>query len=241
MSYFIKAITAAAAVVMLCSGCGRNGAYKEIVTTKEQETDNASVYAEVISFSGLPDKEYQKLLNEQIEDDVEGAIDEFKDEAEEAKLPPGVKAALSIKQSVKRNSDGIISFVTENYTYLGGAHGITRWLPYTVNAASDAPRILQLKELFIDEDGYIDTINRMIDELAKQDPEKYSELWAEPHITTEDQRQFYMTDEDLVIFFPPYVLSYYAKGFIEFPLRLTELNGYLKEEFRTEEQNGTAV
>ena len=53
--------------------------------------------------------------------------------------------------------------------------------------------------------------------------------------------EFYMTDEDLVIFFPPYVLSYYAKGFIEFPLRLTELNGYLNEEFRVEQKNGTAV
>lgn len=234
MSDIIKGIAAAAAVMMLISGCGNSGTYKESISTEEQETDTTSVYAETISFSGIPDKEYQELLNEQIENDVEGAIEEFHDEAKNAKLPPGVKAALSIKQNVKRNNGGIISFVTENYTYLGGAHGITSWLPYTINAASDAPRILELRELFEDEEGYIDTINRMIDELVTAKPEEYSELWAEPHITIEDQRQFYMTDEDLVIFFPPYVLSYYAKGFIEFPLRLTELNGYLREEFRTE-------
>ena len=42
------------------------------------------------------------------------------------------------------------------------------------------------------------------------------------------------TDEDLVIFFSPYELSYYAKGFIEFPVRMTELNGILKEEYRAE-------
>ncbi len=228
----IKWISAAAAVTMLITGCGSGGTYKESVSVTEQETDNTSVYAETISFSGLRDKEYQKLLNKQIEDDVEGAVEEFKDEAAEAKLPPGVKASLSIKQNVKRNSDGIISFVTENYTYLGGAHGITRWLPYTINAESDMPRILELRELFKDEDGYVDTINRMIDELVEKNPEKYSELWAEPHITKEDQRQFYMTAEDLVIFFPPYVLSYYAKGFIEFPIRLTGINGYLKDEFR---------
>lgn len=237
MSDIIKRIITAASSAMLmlsAAGCGTEGVYRTSISKEEQETDYSSVYAEIIEFGGFPDREYQSLLNEQIEDDVEGAIEEFDGEAAQAELPVGVKAALSIKQNVKRNSSGIISFVTENYTYLGGAHGITRWLPYTVNVASDAPRILELRELFEDEDGYINTINRMIDELIAEKPEEYTELWAEPHITLEEQRQFYMTDEDLVIFFPPYVLSYYAKGFIEFPLRLTELNGYLKEEFRTE-------
>ena len=231
-----KIITAAAGAAMMLSvtGCGADGVYGTSISKEEQETDYSSVYAEIIEFHGFPDREYQSLLNEQIEEDVKGAIDDFDSEAAETELPAGVKAALSIKQNVKRNSGGIISFITENYTYLGGAHGITRWLPYTVNAASDAPRILELRELFEDEEGYVNTINRMIDELIAQKPEEYTELWAEPHITLEQQRQFYMTDEELVIFFPPYVLSYYAKGFIEFPLRLTELNGYLKEEFRTE-------
>ena len=102
---------------------------------------------------------------------------------------------------------------------------------YTFDALSEQPKLLELKDLFSDE-GYIETINRMIDELVAEKPEEYSGLWAEPHITEETQRQFYLTDEELVIFFPPYELSYYARGFVEFPLRLTELNGKLKEEFR---------
>lgn len=225
---------AAAAVIMIVSACGENGIYKTEITKEEQETDHSSVYAEIIQFDGFSNAEFESELNEQIASDVRSAIGEFDGLASGASqtLPTGVKAALSIKQSIKRNSGGIISFVTENHTYLGGAHGITAWQPYTANVTSDDPHILELRELFDDEEGYADTVNRMIDELVAQKPEEYSELWAEPHITEENQRDFYLTDEDLVIYFAPYELSYYAKGFIEFPLRLSELNGYLKEEFR---------
>ena len=237
MSYIIKKLKQGCAVltasVIFLSGCSGNGIYSSKILIEEQETDYSSVYAEIIEFTSLPDKDFRSDINETISNDVKNAIGEFDSLSADAaeNLPQGVKTALHISQRIKRRSGGIISFITENYTYLGGAHGTTSWLPYTFDALSDEPKLLELKDLFSD-DGYINTINRMIDELVAEKPEEYSELWAEPHITEEDQRQFYMTDNDLVIFFPPYELSYYARGFVEFPLRLTELSGKLKEEFR---------
>ena len=53
-----------------------------------------------------------------------------------------------------------------------------------------------------------------------------------PLITEDTENNYYITDEDLVIFFPPYTLSYYAKGFIEFNIRLTEIEGMLKDEYK---------
>lgn len=237
MSDIIKKLKHSCAIitasVLFLSGCSGNGIYSSRILVEEQETDYSSVYAEIIEFTSLPDKEFRSEINETVSNDVRSAIGEFDKLSADAvqTLPPGVKTTLNISQRIKRQSGGIISFITENYTYLGGAHGTTAWLPYTFDALSDEPKLLELKDLFSD-DGYIETINRMIDELVAEKPEEYSELWAEPHITDEDQRQFYMTDDDLVIFFPPYELSYYARGFVEFPLRLTELNGKLKEEFR---------
>ena len=237
MSYIIRKLKRICALLMtpaiFLSGCSGNGIYSSKILVEEQETDHSTVYAEIIEFTSLPDKDFRSDINETISNDVKSAIGEFDALSADAagNLPQGVKTALNISQRIKRQSDGIISFITENYTYLGGAHGMTSWLPYTFDALSDKPKLLKLKDLFSD-DGYIETINRMIDELVAEKPEEYSELWAEPHITEEDQRQFYLTDDDLVIFFPPYELSYYARGFVEFPLRLTELNGKLKEEFR---------
>ncbi len=224
------------AVTAMLSACSIADGYRTSVSIEEQETEYSSVYAEVTEWSGFKNKEYQSQLNEEIATDVSEAINEFDKLAAETAplLPEGVKPALSIKQIVMRNSGGIISFVTENYTYLGGAHGTTSWSPYTADVLSESPHDLELRELFTNEDDYIDTINRIIDELIEADPEKYSELWADPHITEDDQDRYYLTDEELVIFYEPYELSYYAKGFIEFPIRLTEINGILKDPFKAE-------
>ncbi|MDD6763786.1 MAG: DUF3298 and DUF4163 domain-containing protein [Clostridiales bacterium] len=223
-------------VMGLFCGCSADGEYNVLITKEEQETDYSTVYAEVIAFGGFANKEYEETLNAEIENNISAAIGEFDQLAQEnaQSMPPGIKSDLHITQSVKRNSGGIISFVTENYTYFGGAHGNTVWYPQTIDIRQEAPHNMELSELFKDE-AYIEKINNLIDVMVKENPDKYSELWAEPHITEKTKYEYYLTDEELVIWFPPYELSYYAKGFIEFPIRLTELSGLLKEEYRTAE------
>lgn len=220
-------------VILVISGCAAKDGYRTAISKEEYETDYSTVYAEIIGFNGFSNKEYQSELNLSIQDGVEGTIKKFDSLALEAKedMPPGVKSALHLTQDVKRNKNGIISFIEEQYIYLGGAHGNTSWYPRTIDTRMEEPHILELSELFAD-DSYIDELNRNIELLIEKNPEKYGELWAEPYVTEDTQGMFYLTDEDLVIFFPPYELSYYAKGFIEFPVRLTEISGFLKPEYR---------
>lgn len=220
-------------VILVVSGCAGNGGYRADISKEEYETDYSTVYAEIIEFDGFNNKEYQSELNLSIQEEVEESINKFDSLALDAvdDIPKGVKSALHITQIVKRNKDGVISFIEEQYRYLGGAHGNTSWYPRTVDVRMESPHIMELSELFADE-RYVDEINRNIDLLVEKSPEKYGEMWAEPHITAETKHTFYLTDEDLVIFFPPYELSYYAKGFIEFPIRLSEISGFLKEEYR---------
>lgn len=220
----------------MLSGCSVHGGYGVTITKEEQETDYSTVYAEVIAFNGFADKEYEDELNSELEENIYNAIGEFDQLAQDSaqSMPPGVKSELHITQNVKRNSGGIISFFTENYTYFGGAHGNTTRYPLTIDTRQAEPHNLELSELFTD-DGYIERINNLIDVMVEEDPDEYGELWAEPHITEGAKYEYYLTDEELVIWFPPYELSYYAKGFIEFPIRLTELSGLLKEEYRASE------
>ena len=72
----------------------------------------------------------------------------------------------------------------------------------------------------------------MINERMSEHSEEYQELWEKPEIKPEHQTDFYLDGDSLVIFFQPYELSYYARGFVEFPLPLDELAGYMKEEYR---------
>ena len=75
-------------------------------------------------------------------------------------------------------------------------------------------------------------LNRMINEEMEKHSEEYKDLWAKPEIKQEHQTDFYIQDDDLVIFFQPYDLSYYARGFVEFRLDLEDLSGYMKEGYR---------
>ena len=228
-----KKIVAGVLAIML-SGCSIWGdEYSVEIKKEEQETEYSSVYAEIIEFGGFKDKKYQSELNLSIGKDVLNAISEFDALALEARqnMPAGVKSVLNITQKIKRNSSGIISFVTENYIYAGGAHGNTSWYARTIDAESEKPHDLKLDELFTTDD-YKEKLNRIITQMVKENPDKYSELWEKPEITNENENRFYMTDTDLVIFFPPYELSYYAKGFIEFPIPLEEINAMLKEEYQ---------
>lgn len=236
MSYIVKKrVAAAAAAIMMLWGCSASGGYGVTITKEEQETDYSSVYAEIISFSGFANKEYEDRLNDEIEENIRASISGFDEMAQELskELPPGLKSDLKITQNVKRNSSAIISWIEEQYVYSGGAHGITGWFGHTINLDSESPHNLDLSELFKDE-SYVQAINNIIDDMVKTQSDKYSELWAEPHIDGDVKWGYYLTDEELVIYFPPYELSYYAKGFIEFPIRLTELSGFLKEEYKTE-------
>ena len=225
----------AGGLAIILSGCTLfSDGYSVKIHKEEQESDYSSVYAEIIEFDGFKNKEYQSELNMSTEEDISKAIKSFDALALEAKeaLPKGVKSALNITQKIKRNTTDIISFITEIYTYTGGAHGTTAWEPKTVDVTSQNPHNLKLNELFSDKD-YMTKLNAIISAMVEENAEKYGELWAKPEITAENENRFYMTDTDLVIFFPPYELSYYAKGFIEFPIPLEKLNPILKDRYKT--------
>lgn len=232
-----KRIAGAAALMsamLLLYGCGTGGGFSVTIDKEEQETEYSTVYAEIISFGGLANKEYESELNEGIEQSVEDAIANFDSLAQENTkiLPAGVKSDLHISQNIKRNSGGILSWIEERYIYSGGAHGTTVWIASTIDTRQEAPHNLELSELFTD-DSYVERVNNIIDKMVEENPETYNELWAEPHITRDTKNQYYLTDNDeLVIWFSPYELSYYAKGFIEFPIMLSDLNTNLREEYR---------
>lgn len=228
----LKKILLCAITLALC-GCTLGDGYAVIINEEEQETEYATIYAEILEFSGIKNKEYLSELNLSISDTVEGAISQFDALAQEAQasLPPGVKSALKITQNVKRNSDGMISFVTEHYIYTGGAHGTVSWYPRTIDSLAENPHDLSLGELFTVDD-YMDRLNAIIKQKVTDYPDLYSELWEEPKVTERNQNRFYLTEDKLVIYFPPYELSYYAKGFVEFPISYEELNPILIDKLK---------
>lgn len=225
-----KLIAAAAAAAALLCGCASSGVSTK-TSVKEYETDFSRVSAQVIEFSGMENAELENSINEQIAQSVESEIVAFDSLAQESRdnVRMGNKSVLEISWTQKYNKNGFISVVEEKEVYTGGAHGSTAWYPKNIDIA--AGKEVKLCDLFAEE-GYENTLNRLIAEKISEESEKYKDLWAKAEIKNEHQTDFYIQDGKLVIFFRPYDLSYYARGFVEFPLDLEELSGYLKEEYR---------
>lgn len=198
---------------------------------KEYETDYSTVNAEVIQFSGMKNAEFEKQINSEIEQAVESDLIAFDSKALESSdnVRMGNKCVFEISWDESYNKNDFISVIEERYIYTGGAHGTTVRIPKNIDLAAE--KEVQLSDLFMD-DGYISTLNRCINEEMSEHSENYRDLWAKPEIKDTHQTDFYIIDDELVIFFQPYDLSYYARGFVEFHIELEDLSGYMKEEYR---------
>lgn len=218
------------AMFVLC-GCSRSETARITVTPRQYETDISTVEAEELSLSGMKNSEFEEELNKKFCEELSSALVAFDTLAQESsdKVVMGNKSVFNNKWDTKRNSDEFLSLVNEQYIYLGGAHGNTAWYPTNIDAQSCA--VLKLDDLFEDK-GYKETLNRLITALVEENPEEYADLWEKPEIRDSHQADFYIDDSHLVIFFQPYALSYYARGFVEFPIKLEDLSGQLKEEYR---------
>ena len=73
-------------------------------------------------------------------------------------------------------------------------------------------------------------LNSRIGEVLEKERDRYSDLWQKPTIS--QNQRYYIDGKNLVLFYPPYELSYYERGFVEIPLSLSDMSGYLKPEYR---------
>ena len=171
------------------------------------------MYAETVKFSGMKNSEFEKNINAQIQRSIDSDLVAFDSKAQECKdnLQMGNKCVMEIGWEETYNKNDFISVVEEKYIYTGGARGTTVHIPVNIDVSGE--KEVKLADLFADS-------------------EEYKDLWAKPEIKQEHQTDFYIQDDDLVIFFQPYDLSYYARGFVEFRLDLEDLSGYMKEEYR---------
>ena len=218
--------------IILCfsmlSGCSYRNQAKTKITVSEFESEISSVHAESIEFSKLPDKSFEQSINNSISEDIKGALTSFDTMVAESSenLRMGNRCILEIKQILKNNDKNFISVIEEHYVYTGGAHGSTLWYPRNIDTNSS--KTVTLDDIF--NSGYEEELNRQIDKIIENQKEQYSDLWEHPK--ADKDSLFYITDKDIVIFFQPYELSYYARGFVEFPIKLSEIRGFLKDEYK---------
>ena len=214
-----KIFTVCFMVLVLCACKGET--VKTEIKCKEYEEPGYKVLIEIPEFSGNSD--FIKKLNEEYITLSDNIFMNFKKEAEMSEIK---NDTLELYQYIKINKGGILSIIGECEAYTGGAHGTLSRVVKNIDINGE--KELLLDDFFVDGE-YKNRINSYIELMIEEKPSEFKELWKKPSVG--ENQAFYINDKGIVIFYPPYELSYYSKGFVEIEIPHDELRGYLKPEY----------
>jgi len=217
---FIKKLPILSLVLLLAS-CGAGVQVDNI--DKSYETETVMVDAKIPRLSGLDSESLEEAINGEYEKTITSLLSDFKKQASKT----GDQSTFMVTTTEHCNMDGIFSAVTQIDSFASESHKNS--FRITKNIDTKKCMELMLSDLFSGEE-YIDMINASLEDAVSENSERYQGLWEKPRLS--ENQDFYITPDHLVVYYLPYKLSYYERGFVEIPLSLSDMSGYLKEEYR---------
>ncbi|HAL63516.1 MAG TPA: hypothetical protein DCO93_03610 [Clostridiales bacterium] len=214
-------ISASFILLMLLCGCG--SAVKIDTIDKSYSTDTTSANVKIPQIKGLASHDLEDSVNDEFNTVTTELLNKFSESAKQT----GEQSLFDMETTEHFNKNGLLSMVTD-YEYFARKSHKSR-VRIAKNIDTSACIELSLSDLF-DGDSYIDALNKLLSDAVSKNPEKYSDIWAKPKIS--QNQGFYIDGDSLVIFYPPYELSYYERGFVEIPIALEEILTYLKPTYR---------
>lgn len=208
------------ALLLLVTSCGGVGVDS---VDKSYTTETVTVEAKIPKISGLSSQSLEESINTEYERTITSLLDEFKKQAEKT----GDKSSFLVTTTEHYNQGGFFSAVTQVESVVANLKKSSVRITKNIDTKKCAE--ISLSHLF-EGDEYIDMINARLSEAVKENSEKYQGLWEKPRLS--ENQDFYIADNCLVVYYEPYKLSYYERGFVEIPLSLSDMSGYLKEEYR---------
>ncbi|HWP96968.1 MAG TPA: protease inhibitor I42 family protein [Syntrophomonadaceae bacterium] len=196
------------------------------IRTIKSETTNMIVDMEVPVIAGLGDAAVQSAINSQWEKDadafvqeVKSGLDEYVQSSKDNGAPGNPFGAYS-QYTIGNHENGFLSMYIDYYQYTGGAHGITNRKAYNIDLKTG--KTLALSALFQDGFDYPATVNQAIHKQIDTAPDNYFSGESGFNGITADQ-DYYIQNDNLVVYFQEYQIAPYAAGFPEFKIPLNQL------------------
>lgn len=140
------------------------------------------------------------------------------------------KFVANVDFELKKNTDSALSIKVRYYTYSGGAHGYYQDIAYNVDMRTG--KFLELMDLFKDNTKYKEVIDeeikQQITNLEKKDKENVG-IYNFKGI--KENQNFYLQDDNLVVYFDLYDITPYAAGIPEFSVNKKLISYMLKSEY----------
>lgn len=175
----------------------------------------------------------EKTINEVISADVEALRKEIVTSREEVEKDPTLKDQLdSPIFQYYAGSELLSEYASASYvsmavgysSYTGGAHGMYNVVPYNYRLSDGVA--LKLVDVIEGDEDDMKVINGIIKDKIKNDAiELYDD--ANPAIT-KDYEFFYITKDNLVVYYNTYAIAPYAAGVLTFEVPLKDLKVIIK-------------
>jgi len=182
--------------------------------TLNKSNKNASIRIQYPSISGLADEASTATVNANFKKQAEKFAAEAEQQA--SRRDGTIEAKYDFSQTfvVTFNREGVVSIVTDQYSFSGGAHGSTVREGYTLSVKDGSA--VELKDLLKANPNFKQTLDKLLKETSKKESKgEYSlGLKASP--------DFYISDKGLVVFYQQYEINY-AAGIIAYTINFNSL------------------
>lgn len=198
-------------------------------TTVEEKNEYFEMNLNIPIINGIKNKDKEKSLNEEFKskalDFAKGikamAEEDFKESKKQEYEVKIYEAVVNF--NVQYIGEDYISLLVDSYSYTGGAHGIT--LRQSYNIDKNTGDIITLKNIFKDGYDYKKIIDEMITKEINKDTDNY---FPEDFKGINDNQEFFINNEGLVIYFQLYEIAPYVTGFPEFKVPFNDIKDEMK-------------
>lgn len=188
------------------------------ITTATLKKDMAKVTAKVNYpvIRGMQNEESQTNINKVLKKNAEEVMAAFEENASE--LPASSKKFPYEFQGdfvIHRNAEGLLSITTYNYSFTGGAHGMTYRKSFTFSLENG--KQMKLGEFINLQGKNKQKLNDLVLTTMKKDGGYLGGFKGVPA-----DAEFYVNDHAAVLYFQLYDYTAYAYGFPEFELKFKD-------------------
>lgn len=210
----------------------KNGEIVNIIFEKEAYIISQSNVYDVLARYPIVNEE----INEKFKELLFSQINSFKELAEgNAEFIPDIENRRFIFDAnyfIESFSEDIKSYAFTISTYSGGAHGYVDTITQTYNIRTG--EVYELQDIVLDMDKFSQVTKEKLLQVFESRGGNYDEEWIDDGIDfnkKENYERFLITNNSLIIYFPPYQVASYADGTIVTEIYFEEIKDIISSNF----------
>ncbi|MEG0905777.1 MAG: WG repeat-containing protein [Cellulosilyticaceae bacterium] len=185
----------------------------------QKEKPNRNYLAYIPQIQGMKKREAQKKMNEQLNAWSQSELIHAKEVADSTYYS-------DFEVTYYKENLLVLKILSSTYPF-GAAHPMPTIKTPVINLATG--EIYKLEDLFNTQKDWKGELNTLLQEMAKKEPISDT-LFSDTNVEIGENQPFYVDNEALYIYYPPYEIGPYSSGIITFRIPFTEINSIVNQE-----------